>query len=133
MEHNKLYKVTRKILDEIIKASDSRIMEPKDKLAKAIEKAKAQLEVLDELADNSLTMDLTAPGPKAIPTPIQGPNSITVPMPGQPQPIPCEPYIGDPSPWIKSTICEFTEVKDQNAWPPEQEITSHLEPLQTGR
>ncbi len=134
MEHEKLYKVTRKILDEIIKASDSRIMEPMDKLAKAIEKAKAQLEVIDELAGRSLAMDLTAPGPKTIPTPHQGPNTITVPMPGQPQPIPCEPYIGDPSSWIKPSTCVFTEVKDpNNVWPPEQTITSHLEPLQTGR
>ena len=112
MEHEKLYKVTRKILDEIIKASDYRIMEPMDKLAKAIEKARAQLEVLDELADSSLTMDLTAPGPKTIPTPHQGPNTITVPMPGQPQPIPCETYIGGQSPWIKPTICEFTRGSD---------------------
>lgn len=126
MEHEKLYKVTRKILDEIIKASDSRIMEPKDTLAKAIEKARAQLEVIDELADSSLTMDLTAPGTSTIPTPHQGPNTITVHMPGHP----CEPYIGSGKP----PICEFTEVKDQNnVWPPEQTITSHLEPLQTGR
>ena len=134
MENNKLYKVTRKILDEIIKASDSRIMDTKDTLAKAIEKAKAQLEVLDELADSSLPMDLTAPGPRTIPTPYQGPNTITVPMPGQPQPIPCKPYIGDSAPWIKPTICEFTEAKDQNnVWPPQSEITSRIEPLQTGR
>ena len=134
MEHNKLYKVTRKILDEIIKASDSRTVDTMDrKLDKAIEKAKAQLEVLDELADSSLTMDLTAPGLKTIPTPHQGPNSITVPMPGQPQPIPCEPYIGDTTPWIRNTSCVFTEVKDQDAWPPKQEIASHIEPLQTGR
>ena len=129
MENNKLYKVTRKILDEIIKASDSRIMDTKDTLAKAIEKAKAQLEVLDELADSILPMDLTAPGPRTIPTPHQGPNTITVPMPGHPQPIPCEPYIGDSAPWIKPTICEFTEAKGQNnVWPPKSEITSHLEP-----
>jgi hypothetical protein len=134
MEHNKRYKVTRRILDEIIKASDSRTVDTMDhKLAKAIEKAKVQLEVLDELTDDSLTMDLTAPGPKTIPTPHQGPNTITVPMPGQPQPIPCEPYIGSSSPWIKPTICEFTEAKDQNVWPPRQEIAPHLEPLQTGR
>jgi hypothetical protein len=133
MEHNKRYKVTRRILDEIIKASDSRTVDTMDhKLAKAIEKAKLQLEVLDELADDSLTMDLTAPGPKTILTPNQGPNTITVPMPGQPQPIPCEPYIGDSSPWIKTTRM-FTEAKDQNVWPPKQEISSHLEPLQTGR
>ena len=131
MENNKLYKVTRKILDEIIKASDSQKMDCK--LAKAIEKAKAQLEVLDELADSSLTMDLTAPGPRTIPTPHQGPNTITVPMPGQSQPIPCNPYIGDSAPWIKPTICEFTEAKDQNVWPPQSEITSRIEPLQTGR
>lgn len=132
MEHDKLYKVTRKILDEIIKASDSRIVDTMDyKLAKAIEKAKAQLEVLDELADSSLAMDLTAPGPRTMPTPHQGPNTITVPMPGQPQPIPCEQYIGGSAPWIKR---EFAEAKDQNnAWPPKQEITSHLETLQTGR
>ena len=134
MENNKLYKVTRKILDEIIKASDSRIMDTKDTLAKAIEKAKAQLEVLDELADSSLSMDLTAPGPRTIPTPHQGPNTITVPMPGQPQPIPCEPYIGNSSSWIKPGICTFTEAKDQNnVWPPQSEITSRIEPLQTGR
>lgn len=119
MENNKLYKVTRKILDEIIKASDSRIMDTKDTLAKAIEKAKAQLEVLDELADSSLPMDLTAPGPRTIPTPHQGPNTITVPMTGQPQPIPCKPYIDDSAPWIKTAIREFTEAKDQNVWPPE--------------
>ena len=77
MEHNKRYKVTRRILDEIIKASDSRTVDTMDhKLAKAIEKAKVQLEVLDELADDSLTMDLTAPGPKTRPTPYQGPNTI---------------------------------------------------------
>ena len=141
MEHNKLYKVTRKILDELIKALDSRTVDTMDyKLDKAIEKAKAQLEVLDEMADDSLTMDLTGPGTRTIPTPNQGPNTITVPMPGQPQPIPAkpytipsEPYIGDSAPWIKPTICEFTEAKDQNTWPPKQEITSHLEPLQTGR
>ncbi len=134
MEHNKLYKVTWKILDELIKALDSRTVDTMDyKLDKAIEKAKAQLEVLDEMADDSLTMDLTAPGPRTIPTPNQGPNTITVPMPGQSQPIPSEPYIGDSSPWIRSTSRVFTEAKDQNAWPPKQEITSHIEPLQTGR
>lgn len=134
MEHNKLYKVTRKILDELIKALDSRTVDTMDdKLDKAIEKAKAQLEVLDEMADDSLTMDLTGPGPRTIPTPNQGPNTITAPMPGHSQPIPSEPYIGDSAPWIKPTICEFTGEKDQNAWPPKQEITSHLEPLQTGR
>ena len=134
MEHNKLYKVTRKILDELIKALESRTSDTMDyNLDKAIEKAKAQLEVLDEMADDSLTMDLTAPGPKTRPTPYQGPNTITVPMPAKPQPIPSEPYIGDSAPWIKPTICEFTEAKDQNVWPPKQEITSHLEPLQTGR
>lgn len=132
MEHNKRYKVTRRILDEIIKASDSRTVDTMDhKLAKAIEKAKVQLEVLDELADDSLTMDLTAPGPKTIPTPHQGPTTIIDPW--KHQPIPSEPYVGDPSPWIKPTICEFTEAKDQTAWPPKQEITSHIEPLQTGR
>ena len=134
MEHSKLYKVTRKILDELIKALDSRTVDTMDyKLDKAIEKAKAQLEVLDEMADDSLTMDLTGPGTRTIPTPNQGPNTITVPMPGHSQPIPSEPYIGDSAPWIRPTICEFTEVKDQNAWPPKQEITSHIEPLQTGR
>lgn len=134
MEHNKLYQVTRKILDELIKALDSRTADTMDyKLDKAIEKAKAQLEVLDEMADDSLTMDLTAPGPRTIPTPNQGPNTITVPMPGQSQPIPSEPYIGDSSPWIRPTSRMFTEAKDQNAWPPTQEITSHIEPLQTGR
>lgn len=131
MENNKLYKVTRKILDEIIKASDSQKMDCK--LAKAIEKAKAQLEVLDELADSSLPMDLTAPGPRTIPTPHQGPNTITVPMTGQPQPIPCKPYIDDSAQWIKQSVREFTEAKDQNVWPPQSEIASHIEPLQTGR
>ena len=134
MEHCKLYKVTRKILDELITALDSRTVDTMDyKLDKAIEKAKAQLEVLDEMADDSLTMDLTGPGTRTIPTPNQGPNTITVPMPGHSQPIPYEPYIGDSAPWITPTICEFTEAKDQNAWPPKQEITSHIEPLQTGR
>lgn len=134
MEHNKLYKVTRKILDELIKALDSRTVDTMDyKLDKAIEKAKAQLEVLDEMADDSLTMDLTAPGPRTIPTPQQGPNTITVPMPGQSQPIPSEPYIGDSAPWLRTTFCKVTEANDQNAWPPKQEITSHIEPLQTGR
>jgi hypothetical protein len=133
MEHNKLYKVTRKILDDIIKASDSRTADTIDyKLAKAIEKAKAQLEVIDELADSSLTMDLTAPGPKTIPTPHQGPNTITGPMPGQPQPYTGKPYVDDSAPWLKPTVT-FTEVKDQNVWPPESEITPRLEPLNTGR
>ena len=56
MEHNKLYKVTRKILDELIKALESRTSDTMDyNLDKAIEKAKAQLEVLDEMADDSLS------------------------------------------------------------------------------
>ena len=129
MENNKLYKVTRKILDEIIKASDSRIMDTKDTLAKAIEKAKAQLEVLDELADSSLPMDLTAPGPRTIPTPHQGPNTITVPMAELPGLRPCDPYSGHSVPRnpastgdtvpVPAVITAVTTDRDANVWPPE--------------
>lgn len=120
MDTDKLYKITRKILEDIIKASDSRIQDTMDyRLSKAIERAKTKLEVLDELTGGSPSSDLTAPGPRTIPTPPQGPNTITISTPGQPQPIPSKPYTGDSSPWIRPTICEFTEAKDQSAWPPE--------------
>lgn len=127
MENSKLYKVTRKILDEIIKASDSQKMDCR--LARAIEKAKAQLEVLDELADSSLSMDLTAPGPRTIPTPHQGPNTITVPMAELPGLRPCDPYAGHSVPRnpastgdtvpVPAVITAVTTVRDANVWPPE--------------
>ena len=146
MEHNKLYKITRNILEEIIKASDSRKVDTMDhKLAKAIEKAKAQLEVLDALADSSLTMDLTAPGPTTVPTPHQGPNTITVPMGEHPRSLMGDPYVGHRRPGDSSAMWDtvptipavITACNTGDAWPPESHEPASkkgngIDPFETG-
>ena len=128
MDTNKLYTITRNILEEIIKASDERIQDTMDyKLAKTIEKAKTKLELLKELEDGCPAMGLTGPGSTTVPTPHQGPNTITVPMGEHPRSLTGEPYVGHRRPGDSSAIwgtvptipAVRTACNTSDAWPPE--------------